>query len=273
MVVVGSGLMAPGIAAACAGAGATVTIAGRNEERAAEAARVAGVDAGPLEEGVLRAADLVIETISEDRNAKTGLFGRIEPWLSPEAILATNTSSLALDALAEGLRRPERFLGFHFLNPAELTSVGEVIPGSATAPDVVRRVAELGERMSKTPLVLRRDIPGFIWNRIQFAVLRECLQLLGEGVADAASIDAAVADGLAPRWVGAGPLATAQLGGLDTFRTVAGELFPVLASGASVPEELEREFFTWDAGERDRIVALRREAIEAGRRVSDRRAM
>ncbi len=276
IVVLGSGLMAPGIAAACA-AGASVAVAGRDPARVEAAARaagsLAGVEVGAVEiaEESFAGTELVIETIVEDAAAKRELFARIEPWLAEDAVLATNTSSLSIAALADGVARPERFAGFHFLNPAHLTAVVEVVPGPATAPETVDRLADLGRRMGKAPLVLLRDVPGFIWNRLQFAVLRECLHMLDEGVAEVESIDAAVADGLAPRWLAAGPLATAELGGPDTFRRAAEQLFPNLAAEVEVSGRLGKGFYQWTDEAREAVEALRAEALRAGREFSERR--
>jgi len=284
IVVVGTGRMAPGIAAACALAGSDVTISGRNPARveaaAQAAARLAGraVLGAPLDAGPFAAATVAIETVIEDRAVKQELLGTIESWLSEEAVLATNTSSLPIHELAEALRRPDRFAGLHFLNPAQLTAVVEVVPGPATSPATVGRLVELVRRMSKQPLVLRSDTPGFIWNRIQFAVLRECLHILDEGVADAPAIDAAVSDGLAPRWLAAGPLATVDLGGVDTFRRAAEYLLPRLASTGAVPESLSGKaaaggsFYRWTPASTTAIETLRAEALDVGRRLAERRA-
>ena len=271
VIVLGSGLMAPGIARARASTGARVVIAARNYDRAAAVARSAGVAAVPLDQQSLRDGDLVIETITEDREAKRDLYEKIEGWFKPTAILASNTSSLALAELAERLSHPEQFIGFHFLNPAELTPIAEIVPASLTSEETIERVTDFARRMGKRPLVLRHDVRGFIWNRIQFAVLRECLYLLERGVADADVIDAAVADGLAPRWMGAGPLATAQLGGLETFRRVAAELFPDLAKETTPPARLGRELYSWDEARRDELVEFRREAIDLGAQLARRR--
>jgi 3-hydroxyacyl-CoA dehydrogenase len=117
--------------------------------------------------------------------------------------------------------------------------------------------------MRKQPLILQRGVPGFVWNRIQFAVLRECLHPLDEGVADASAIDAAVSDGLAPRWLAAGPLATAELGGIDTSRRAAENLFPSLDASATVTASLagepDRGFYRWTAASRrSRLCAPKR---------------
>jgi len=249
-----------------------VVIAGRRDERARELARNVMVDAGSLNQSTFKHADLIIEAITEDLPSKIKVLKQLEGWAQNEAIIATNTSSLRLDALAQKLRDASRFVGLHFLNPAELTAVVEVIPGSCTSAKVIGSVCEFVVQIGKKPLLLKHDLPGFIWNRIQFAVLRECLHMLREGIADASSIDAAVADGLAPRWMGAGPLATAQLGGLHTFKRVAEELFPRLANDQDVGSSLDDALFTWDSIHLSRITELRRDALTTGRKFTARRA-
>jgi len=276
--------MAPEIAAALASAGAQVAIAGRDGARA-EAARAraqalgagAALEAGVIDAAPLAGAGLVVETIAEDRDAKRALLAAVEPRCAVGTTIVTNTSSLAVGDLAGALRHPERFAGLHFLKPAHLTGVVEVVPGPATAPALVDSLRALAEGMGKTPLVVRRDVPGFIWNRIQFAVLRECLHMVEEGVADPADIDAAVADGLAPRWTAAGPLATADLGGLGTFAAVSALLFPHLAAGPGVPAVLRDAAargealapWTRDAG--PPLEALRADALANGRGITARR--
>jgi 3-hydroxybutyryl-CoA dehydrogenase len=274
-VVVGTGLMAPGIAAAVARAGLEVAVTGRSEDRAREAgARAAEpVASGPLAAETFADADLVVETVIEDANVKSELFGLIEPWCRDDAILATNTSSLPLRSLAGALKRPERFAGLHFLNPADRTAVVEVVKGDSTAPEVVAALDELAIRMGKTPVDVRRDVPGFVWNRLQAALLRECVHVLEEGIADIASIDAAISDGLAPRWMATGPLATADMGGTHVFRRVAEQLFPELSCDHAVRGQLGegRPFYHWTEEAREQIAALREETLAAGAEVARRR--
>jgi 3-hydroxybutyryl-CoA dehydrogenase len=142
---------------------------------------------------------------------------------------------------------------------------------------VVGVLREVAAAMRKAPLVARRDVPGFIWNRVQFAVLRECLHMLEEGVASAGDIDAAVSDGLAPRWTAAGPLATADLGGLRTFATICDLLFPHLAADVAAPRVIAEAaeagvpLQPWTREAADRIPALRAEALAAGRAIAARR--
>lgn len=284
-VVAGTGSMGPEIAAALVAAGAAVRIAGRDPGRTAAAAARATALAGgedvpafPLAAGTFADAALVVETIVEDVDAKRALYASIERWAPEEAVLATNTSSLRIEDLSRDLTHPGRFAGLHFLKPAHLTGVVEVIPGPATGDATTARLLDLAERMQKTALVVRRDVPGFIWNRIQFAVLRECLHMLEEGVADAGDIDAAVADGLAPRWMAAGPLATADLGGLATFARICAGLFPHLANGAQAPEAITAPAASGDALQQwtrlagqEALERLRSDALAAGRHITAER--
>jgi 3-hydroxybutyryl-CoA dehydrogenase len=265
--------MAPGIAAACVAAGASVVIVGRDPDRTGHAAREAGdaVGAAPIAPEGFAGCDLVIETVREDLGLKRELLSQIEDWIEAGTLVATNTSSLPVEDLASALRRPERLAGMHFLNPADVTAVVEIVPGPATAPDTIEQLAELADRMDKTPLVLRRDCPGFIWNRLQMAMVRECIHLLEEGVADLATIDAAVSDGLAPRWVAAGPLATTDLGGSATFRLVADQLFRRLSSASAVSERLGPGFYEWTEESVELVKALRQEALCANRALAERR--
>jgi 3-hydroxybutyryl-CoA dehydrogenase len=283
VTVVGSGRMAPGIAAACAAAGCEVVVAARDEAKARSAARLAGeysgkeVGSGPLAAEAVAEAECVVETIVEDLDTKRDLFGRLVAWIGPTTVLATNTSSFPITSLAESVEHPGRVAGLHFLNPAHETAVVEVIAGERTHPDTVDALAELGVRMGKTPLVVHRDVKGFIWNRLQLAVLREALFLLEEGVADIASIDAAVSDGLAPRWVGSGPFATADLGGIQTWAVVAGELFPVLSNEAGVPDSLRDRaecdggFYDWSERSAEELARLRAEALRAAMQLIEQR--
>jgi 3-hydroxybutyryl-CoA dehydrogenase len=283
-VLVGAGLMAPGIAAALASAGLCVRVVARREAAATQAARRASqlsaseILSGPIDEQSFIDASLVIETISEDLDAKRQVLAHVEPWLAPEAVIATNTSSLRLEDLAAVLVDPERFVGLHFLNPAEATAIVEITPAPGTQAEVVALLVELARRMGKRPLVLDHASPGFVWNRLQAAMLRECLALLEEGVAEASDIDAAVSDGLAPRWLAAGPLRTADLGGLETFRRVADGLFPYLSADLSAPARLAEladrngSFYEWTPQTRAATEKLRAEALAVGRRLARPRA-
>lgn len=276
--------MAPGIAAAVAAAGSRCVVVGRSIERAGAAVHAAGelgaerVEASTLDGDTLRSAELVIETVVEDAAVKKTVFREIESLAPPDALLATNTSGLPISALAEDLRRPERFAGLHFLYPAHLTGVAEVIPGQRTSVDTVRALEEVVRAMGKVPLSLAGDLAGGLWNRLQFALLREAFFLVESGIADAATIDAAVSDGLAPRWVASGPLATADLGGLDTFSKAAAAILPTLDASTEVPRALLSRardgtgFFRWTPEDLDAVQASRADAQRMAAELRSRRA-
>ncbi len=275
-VVLGTGRMAPGIAAALAQAGARVTVAGRSLERAIRAAELAGagVTARALQPGTFREARLVVETVTEDFEVKTRVYALVAPWLGRDTVLATNTSGLSISALGRGLPRPEAFAGLHFLYPADLTAVVEIIAGEATADETIGALSDLAAQMGKAPIVARRDVPGFVWNRLQHALLREALWLVDQQVADIATVDAAVSDGLAPRWLAVGPFATVDLGGMDTWSRVATEIFPHLASDPGLAAALDEHarsgttFYEWGAGAQADVADLRSRTIEMSREVN-----
>jgi 3-hydroxybutyryl-CoA dehydrogenase len=139
----------------------------------------------------LASCDLVIEAIVEDGQAKRELFQQVERILPLHSIIATNTSSLSITALASATQRPERFVGIHFFNPVPVMKLVEVVQGRHTTSDTALAAFELARQLGKTP-VLCKDTPGFIVNRIARPFYGEALRLLGEGVASAAQIDAIV---------------------------------------------------------------------------------
>jgi 3-hydroxybutyryl-CoA dehydrogenase len=283
IVVVGTGRIASGIAVAGAATGAIVVVVGRSIDRANAVVHTAAelgadrVEAATLADAALASADLVIETVVEDDAVKTAVLAAVEALAPPRALIATNTSGLAISALAAELRRPERFAGLHFLFPAHLTGVVEVIPGEHTSPDTIRSLEGIVRAMGKAPLSLTCDMAGGLWNRLQFALLREALFLLDSGVADAATIDAAVSDGLAPRWVASGPLATADLGGLETFSRAAAAILPTLDGSTDVPRSLRSRaengdgFFVWTPGDRDVAHKARTIALQMAAEIRARR--
>jgi 3-hydroxybutyryl-CoA dehydrogenase len=142
----------------------------------------------------------------------------------------TDTSSIAIDDLAAALDRPESFAGMHWFNPPELVLLVEIVSGSRTDRDVAQRLVAWTRALGKRPVHLRRDIAGFIANRIQYAVLREAFALVREGVCDYADVDETMKAGLGARWAAIGPFETLDLAGLDVHETVARRLYPLLAN-------------------------------------------
>ncbi len=190
-----------------------------------------------LEEAVA-GAELVVETISEDLEAKREVLVRAERAAGPETILATDTSSIAVDELAAPLAWPERFAGFHWFNPPELVELIEVVSGERTAPDTAAALVDWAEALGKVPVHVRRDVPGFVANRLQYALVREAYALVEADVCSHEEVDRAVRAGLGARWAAIGPFETFDLAGLDVHLEVARRLFPELADAAEPPASL-----------------------------------
>lgn len=176
---------------------------------------------------------LVIECVPEDKALKLEVLRSLGERY-PDAILATNTSSFSISELGEVANLSHRVVGVHFLNPPYMFRIVEFTPGKV-AHDVRGRVMDLLDRAGKSAVTCEREVAGFLWNRLQFALLREAVALAEEGVATPADVDRVVSEGLAPRWVAAGPLATVALGGANTFATAADAIVPTLDTCASLP--------------------------------------
>lgn len=262
VTVIGVGIMGSGIAAEYAAAGRTVTLLARGKESATRGvARVAAalrtleggevLPPGAAEDALARVhavtetgqavagADLVVESIPEDLALKRALFSDLDRRCPPATILATNTSGLPITQIGAELTHPERLIGTHYLNPPHLMPPVEVIPGEATAPEVVETVRAMLAALGKAPVVVRHEVPGFLWNRIQFALAREAFWLVEHGVATMEEIDLVMRQGLGRRWSIAGPFASLDLGGIDTMAKVARYLLPELSRATTPPAFLD----------------------------------
>ncbi len=211
-----------------------LTAAGRapGADRETILGRITGItdlDAADLD------ADLVIESIREDITAKRRLFRVIEPRLGPSTILGTCTSSLPLAGLTEGLGRPEQFIGYHWFNPPELIGLVEIVPAAQTAAQVTDQIEAFSLAIGKQPVRVAADVPGFIANRLQYALIREAYHLVSVGACTPDDVDRVVTAGLGPRWAVIGPFMSMDLAGLDVHRAVAEQLFPQLSAGTAVP--------------------------------------
>ena len=177
--------------------------------------------------------ELFVESIVEERGAKLALLREAAARL-PQAIIGSNTSSISIEELGNGGGAPGRTLGLHYWNPPLLMPLVEVISGPKTVPAHVERVAAEVRGIGKRPMVVDKDVPGFVWNRLQLALLREAVWIVENGVASPEVVDEIVRDGLARRWRYTGPFATAALGGPATFTKVAANLWPVLSTATEL---------------------------------------
>jgi 3-hydroxybutyryl-CoA dehydrogenase len=182
------------------------------EERDATLGRIAGA----ADLGSVADADLVVEAAVENLPAKEGIFRRLAEVVPESAVLASNTSSISITRLAGAVRRPERVIGMHFMNPVPIMKLVEVVRGVQTSDATVESVSALAAALGKTPVVVR-DYPGFVSNRVLLPMINEAVYCLMEGVADAESIDTVMKLGMAHPM---GPLALADLIGLDVCLSI-----------------------------------------------------
>lgn len=271
--VLGGGRMGAGIAHAFLLAGDDVTIVERDMGTASAAAdrirdlltRSAArgrIAPGPAEfrtstdVGDFSDRELVIEAVPEDRALKADALTRVEAVMSDAALLATNTSSISIDALASALSRPERFLGLHFFNPVPTSALVEIVIGRATVDVSVEQARAYVDAIGKTPIVVR-DSPGFASSRLGVLLGLEAIRMLEEGVADAGDIDRAMELGYRHPM---GPLRTTDLVGLDVRLGIAEELRAAFGERFAPPALLRRMvaegrlgrksgegFYRWDA--------------------------
>lgn len=165
-------------------------------------------------------ADLVVESIVEDLDAKRDFWWEVSRMAPESALLASNTSGLHITDIAQAVHKPERFMGQHWLNPPHLLPLCEIIEGQQTSEAAVSEMRGLVSALGKSPVVVK-DINGFIINRLQFAVLREALHIVESGAASMEDVDTVMKGGLGLRYAALGPFGVADMGGLDTFAHIS----------------------------------------------------
>ncbi len=215
-------------------------------------------------------ADFVIESIVEDLTVKQLVWQKVEQFASDETVFATNTSGLSPTAIQSKLHHPERLVVAHFWNPAQLMPLVEVVPGNLTDEATITLTTALMNHVGKHAIALKRESLGFVGNRIQLAVLREAFKIVKDGIADPAAVDDIIKYSLGRRWSLVGPIASADLGGLDVFKNISSYLYADLASEQETDPLLEKMvdegrlglksgegFFDWQGDKGKEIVAQR----------------
>ncbi|MBI1787337.1 MAG: 3-hydroxyacyl-CoA dehydrogenase family protein [Acidobacteria bacterium] len=220
--VIGTGMMGPGIALTLALGGVRATILSRSEESASQGLDKARRQVALLRDNGLAGADqaaralelmdatsafddtvkrvgLVIESAPENMAFKQGLFAHMDSIARPDAVLASNTSGLSITAIASKCARPERVLTTHFWNPPHLMPLVEIVKGEKTSGEVASAVRDLLARCGKTPVVVKKDRPGQLGNRLQMALVREAIHIVAEGIADVEDVDLAAKSGFGLR--------------------------------------------------------------------------
>jgi 3-hydroxybutyryl-CoA dehydrogenase len=238
--VIGGGLMGHGIAYLFAAAGHHVNVfepfadmRASMPQRLQAIVDLLGDDPRLLEritahqslESAMRGAAWVFEAAPEKLALKQQIFAEIEKLVAPTAILASNSSAIPSTEIGRHLNRRERVVGTHFWNPPHLVPLVEVIQNEKTSAEVVQRTIELLRQAGKVPVHVRRDIPGFVGNRLQHAMKREAIALLAAGVCDAETIDTVVREGFGARTAVLGPMEQADLVGLNLQLDVAEVLY------------------------------------------------
>ena len=259
VAVVGNGTMGNGIAQTFAVAGHDVIIKGRSDASLAKAhASIEKSLAKMVEKGKMEAADrdaslarikdtkvyedladvdLVVEVVAEDMAVKEEIFKTLDKICKPEAILATNTSSLSITQVASYTTRPEKVIGMHFFNPVPMMKLVEVIKGQLTSEEVHQTIIEIAKQIGKTPVSVN-EAPGFVVNRILIPMVNEGIGIFAEGVASAAEIDEAMKLGANHPM---GPLALGDLIGLDVCLAIMEVLYNEFDDSKYRPHPLLRK--------------------------------
>jgi 3-hydroxybutyryl-CoA dehydrogenase len=254
VLVVGAGQMGAGIAQVLAASGRHVLLhdaapgavekglAGMQKSLEKLAAKGASHDPAEVLARVepvdgLADANLMVEAVVEDADVKQDIFRRADLALGPEAVLASNTSSIPIASLADVTGRPERVIGMHFFNPVPVMTLVEVVRAPGTSEETVREIVELSGELGKTPAEVN-DFPGFVSNRILMPLINEAAYALQDGVAEAEAIDTIAKLGFNHPM---GPLALADLIGLDTCVSIMEVLRDGLGDAKYEPCPLLRE--------------------------------
>jgi 3-hydroxybutyryl-CoA dehydrogenase/5-formyl-3-hydroxy-2-methylpyridine 4-carboxylate dehydrogenase len=236
--IVGTGTMGPGMGAVLARAGLRVTLYDVSAEALERAKGAAEIATGVLERlevpdrggellfeadlaTALEETDVVLEAVPEKLELKQQVLGEIEGIVREDTIFASNTSGIPITKIAEKLQHPERAVGWHWSNPPQLIPMNEVIVGEQTSPETVAAIEQLTRDIGYEPVTLRKEVPGFVENRVLYAIMRECLALLDEGVVDAEGLDLCVKWGIGYKLAVVPPIQLLDMAGLDIYTAVA----------------------------------------------------
>ncbi len=249
VVVVGGGTMGADVAAVCARGGCAVQVVEPTTERRAllpdyfvNTMTELGYEnrihllsvAGTLEEVDWSDIDLVIECVPERLDIKRELFAKLEKYAKSEAVLASNSTSFPISQIAEGLKTPARMIGLHFFMPAHLIPCVEVIYGAKTSPMVADSLTRLMTACGMVPVTVKKDLPGFLANRLQHALSREAFAMVDAGICTPEDIDKAVRYGFGFRYIAAGPAMQRDHAGLEIHAAGGTTIYPTLNNSATI---------------------------------------
>lgn len=252
VAVIGLGTMGPGIAATLARAGMTVTsfdVSADQRAKAPELQKQAngvlaalGVPDRTVAEPAIadtlaaacEGAEMVVETVPEKLDIKAAVFKEIDAAVSKDCVIASNTSGIPISKLQANVSNPGRVVGMHWSNPAHVIPMIEVIAGDKTDAKMVQWMVDTIKSLGLLPVVVQKDVPGFVENRILYALLRECVDLVEKGVIDAEGLDTCVSWGIGYKLSVIGPMALLDMAGLDIYNAVGSYLNADLNNRADV---------------------------------------
>jgi len=251
--VIGMGSMGPGIAATLARGGMTVRCYDTDPQAMARStALIDGAwnilesldvpaqgtkDAIALCDGLaecVSGADLVIETVPENLELKLSLLSELDSLVTADCILASDTSGIPITSLQAGNSRPGRIVGMHWSNPPHIIPIIEVISGAETDKATVEWMVETVKKINLVPIIVKKDVPGFVENRVLYALLRECVDLVEEGVIEPEELDKCVSWGIGYKTAVIGPMALLDMAGLDIYEAVSSYLNKELCTRTDV---------------------------------------
>ncbi len=273
VAVVGAGVMGSGIAQTFAQAGYLVRLQARRQETLRAALdRIAKNQATMIRAGLLSAevtagararlytttsleeavagCQFVSESVPEDLEVKRTVFAALDRHAPQGVVLTSDTSGLSVSAIASATSRPELVVGFHWMNPPYLMPPVEVIRGERTADAALELVCELARRIGRLPVRVEKDVPGFLWNRLQLALVREALHVVEQGIATPEAVDLAISSGLGLRWSAVGPFRLMDLGGLSVFHAIAAYLYRDLSAAREPQPALATRVAAGETGAR-----------------------
>lgn len=262
VAVIGSGIMAAGIAAGFIAKNIPVVILARNKEKAAacldKAISLSNKIKNSNSQDTVQSntahhvsenfdswagwaeCSWVIETITENLELKKALFKQLDQLVPPHISIGSNSSGFPITKIAEGLPTANRMMGAHYFMPAEVVPLVEIVLGEKTALQCAEQVCELYRAIDKKPVLVKKDIPGFLANRIQHALMREALYLVESGIASPDDIDDAVRYSFGFRYAAVGPMTQKEISGWDGMANAAKEIYPSLSNMSTLPSKLEK---------------------------------
>jgi len=253
VVVVGTGTMAAGIAAGFMAEQCSVVVLGRSLEKAAsclakaqDLSQLADLASGHHEIGLIDDWNnwdhciWVIETVTENLAIKQTLFQSLDERVPAHIPIGSNSSGYPISKIAEGLPTASRMMGAHYFMPADIVPLVEVVMGEKTDSSLAEQVCALYKSIHKKPVLVKKDIPGFLANRIQHALMREALSLVEAGIASPEDIDDAVRYSFGFRYAAVGPMTQKEISGWDGMANAAKEIYPSLSNIDAIPPSLAK---------------------------------